>query len=327
MARKLLQTLEEKALSGNGISYEEGCRLVRLPDTSLFDILASADRIRRHFKGVDVNLCSIVNARSGLCAEDCTFCAQSSRYKTGVETYPMIPSDSIVESALAASSHGAREFSIVTSGTGVNRSQDVEILTEALGGINRETNMESCASLGIMKEETLLQLKEAGLHSYHHNLETARSFFPKICTTHDYEDDVRTVRLAKRLGFYICSGGVFGLGETWEQRVELAETLSELDVDSIPINFLNPRPSTPLEEAKNLTPRECLTIIVLYRFMLPAKDIVICGGREVNLRELQPLIFAAGANGMMMGNYLTTPGRDSRRDLNMLEDLGLRPRE
>ncbi|MFQ5329334.1 MAG: biotin synthase BioB [Thermodesulfobacteriota bacterium] len=327
MTREFLQTIEEKALSGEGISVEDGNRLVHLPDTFLFAILASAERIRRHFKGVDVNLCSIVNAKSGLCAEDCTFCSQSSRYKTGVESYPMIPSDKIVESALAASHHGAREFSIVTSGTGANRTQDVEILTEALGGIKRETNLESCASLGIMKEETLMQLKEAGLHSYHHNLETARSFFPQICTTHDYDDDVETVRMAKRLGFYICSGGLFGLGESWEQRVELAETLQELDVDSIPINFLNPRPSTPLEEAKNLTPKECLIIIALYRFMMPEKDIVICGGREVNLRELQPLIFAAGANGMMVGNYLTTPGRDSEKDLVMIADLGLRPRK
>ncbi|MFQ5585741.1 MAG: biotin synthase BioB [Thermodesulfobacteriota bacterium] len=327
MARELLHQLEEKALSGSGISTEEGRRLVRLPETNLFDILASTERIRRHFKGVDVNLCSIVNAKSGLCAEDCTFCAQSSRYNTGVDTYPMLPADRIVESARTASHHGAREFSIVTSGTGVHHSHDVDILTEALGGIDRETNLESCASLGIMKEETLMQLKEAGLHSYHHNLETARSFFPKVCTTHDYEDDVETVRLAKELGFYVCSGGVFGLGESWEQRVELAETLRELDVDSVPINFLNPRPATPLENAHNLTPRECLMIIALFRFMLPAKDIVICGGREVNLRELQPLIFAAGANGMMVGNYLTTPGRDSTKDLAMIEDLGLRPRE
>ena len=185
--------------------------------------------------------------------------------------------------------------------------------------------MESCASLGILSEETLTSLKSSGLHSFHHNLETSRSFFPNICSTHDYEDDVNAVRRAKKLGFYVCSGGIFGLGESNAHRVELADTLRELDVDSIPINFLNPRPGTPLANQSSLTPVECLKIIALFRFMLPQKDIVICGGREMNLRDLQPLIFAAGANGMMIGNYLTTFGRDHEKDLQMVKDLGLTP--
>ena len=327
MSRDFLHSLEEKALTGEGIGGDKALRLVDWADTGLYDIIASTERIRRHFKGIEVNLCSIVNAKSGRCAEDCTFCSQSSRYETGVESYPMLPADKIVASARAAREERAREFSIVTSGTGVNSDREVGILTDALEGIAGETDLESCASLGIMTEETLLKLKEAGLHSYHHNLETARSFFPEICTTHDYEDDVETVRRAKKLGFYICSGGIFGLGESWEQRIELAETLRELDVDSVPINFLNPRPATPLEKASNLTPQQCLMIIALFRFMMPAKDIVVCGGREINLRDLQPLIFAAGANGMMVGNYLTTSGRAAEDDLAMIEDLGLIPRE
>ena len=326
MIRATAKQFEEKALKGAGLSYDEGCELINLPDAHLFDILASSEKIRKVFKGDEINLCSIINAKSGLCAEDCTFCSQSVHYNTGVKTYPMVEPQKIVEAAKAALQNGAREFSIVTSGTSVSKDTDVSVLVEALQKMKNETPMERCASLGIMNVETLQKLKDAGLQSYHHNLETARSFFPNICTTHNYEDDVNTIRTAKKLGFYTCCGGVFGLGESREQRVELAETLGELDVDSIPINFLNPRSGTPLENANNLTPIECLNIIALYRFMLPAKDIVICGGRQVNLRDMQCLIFAAGANGMMIGNYLTTLGRPPEEDLRMVKDLGLRPK-
>jgi len=326
MIRATVKQFEEKVLKGEGLSYDEGCELINLPDAYLFDILASSEKVRRFLKGDEVNLCSIINAKSGLCAEDCTFCSQSLHYDTGAKTYPMVEPQRIVEAAKAASQSGAREFSIVTSGTSVSKDTDVSVLVEALQKMKNETPMERCASLGIMNVETLQKLKDAGLQSYHHNLETARSFFPNICTTHNYEDDVNTIRTAKKLGFYTCCGGVFGLGESREQRVELAETLGELDVDSIPINFLNPRAGTPLENANNLTPIECLKIIALYRFMLPTKDIIICGGRQVNLRDMQCLIFAAGANGMMIGNYLTTLGRPPEEDLRMVKDLGLRPK-
>ncbi len=326
MISDFLHDIEKEALSGKGISYDEGCTLAYIDDTHLFDILASAERIRRHFKGIEINLCSIVNAKSGLCAEDCTFCSQSIYYDTGVDTYPMITAEKIVESALEASSRGSREFSIVTSGTGIDKSKEIKTMVSAIKGIADKSEIESCASLGILKMETLKALKGSGLHSYHHNLETARSFFPNVCKTHDYDEDVNTVKMAKDLGFNVCSGGVFGLGESWEQRIELAETLREIDVNSIPINFLNPRPNTPLEDANRLTPKECLKIIALYRFMLPDKDIVICGGRDINLRDLQCLIFAAGANGMMIGNYLTTPGRSTDKDIRMVKDLGLKPR-
>ena len=324
--KTVLQKFEEKTLGGEGISYDEGCALVNLPESHILEILCSADRVRRFFKGYEVNLCSIINAKSGLCAEDCAFCSQSAHYDTGVKTYPMLEPQKIVDAAKEAVQSGAREFSIVTSGTSVDKDNDVNILLQALTEMKDEVDMERCASLGIMNEETLKRLKDAGLQSYHHNLETARSFFPNICTTHGYEEDVNTVRTAKKLGFYVCCGGVFGLGESREQRVELAVTLRELNVDSIPINFLNPRQSTPLENANNLTPIECLKIIALYRFMLPAKDIVICGGRQNNLRDMQCLIFAAGANGMMIGNYLTTMGRPPEEDLKMVRDLGLKPR-
>lgn len=326
MEKNILSAALEKGLSGTGLTTEEARALTRLPDSSLYEILSVSERVRRHHLGVEVNLCSIVNAKSGLCKEDCSFCSQSVKYSTGVDEYPMAGPEKIVTAAREAAAFGAREFSIVTSGTAIEKERDIAALSEALKSMKGEVEMERCASLGILTRETLARLKESGLESYHHNLETGRSFFPKVCTTHDYEQDVEVVRTAKELGFHVCSGGIFGLGEGWDVRVELFMTLKELGVDSIPINFLNPRPGTPLEGAKNLTPVECLRIIALGRLILPMTDIVICGGRQVNLRDLQPLIFAAGANGMMVGNYLTTPGRDPREDLQMLTDLGLRPK-
>lgn len=326
MRNSILETAYRKGLSGEGLSAHEAMILTSLPEEHLYEILAVSERVRRHHKGVEVNLCSIVNAKSGLCKEDCSFCSQSVKYDTGVREYPMAASEDIIKAAKEATAYGAREFSIVTSGSKVEKERDVAILAEALSKMKDSIDMERCASLGMLSKEVLKKLKDSGLESYHHNLETSRSFFPNICTTHDYDDDVRVVKMAKEAGFYVCSGGIFGLGESWADRIELASTLKELDVDSIPINFLNPRPGTPLEETNNLTPKECLKIIALLRLMMPKKDIVVCGGRNVNLRDLQPLIFAAGANGMMVGNYLTTPGRDPKDDLKMLADLGLKPR-
>ncbi|MFQ5442010.1 MAG: biotin synthase BioB [Thermodesulfobacteriota bacterium] len=323
---KILDIALKKGLDGTGLSTKEALEFTALPGASLYETLAITEKVRRRHRGVEVNLCSIVNAKSGLCAEDCSFCAQSVKYPTGVTTFPLAEPEAILKAAKEAEAGGAREFSIVTSGTGVEKERDVESLIETLGEMKGSINMERCASLGIVSEETLKKLKDAGLESFHHNLETSRTFFPNICTTHDYDDDMEAIRRAKALGLYVCSGGIFGLGEGWADRVELFGTLKELGVDSIPVNFLNPRPGTPLEGAENLTPMECLKIIALARLMLPAKDIVICGGRNVNLRDLQPLIFAAGANGMMIGDYLTTPGRNRGDDLQMIKDLGLTPR-
>lgn len=324
--REFLEDIGKKALSGEGMTNGEAEEFSEILEAEIFDVLPVTKKIRERFKGIEINLCGIVNAKSGLCKEDCSFCSQSVKYPTGVKEYPMVEPSVIVESAAAAEKIGAREFSIVTSGTKVSGDKDVEKLKKALEGMKDKTNLETCASLGMLDSETLKSLKDAGLHSYHHNLETSKSFFPSVCTTHEYEEDVDTIRRAKGLGLYVCSGGIFGLGESWEDRIELAETLRTLDVDCVPINFLNPRPGTPLEDAKNLTPLECLKIIALIRLMLPAKDIIVCGGREVNLRSLQNLIFASGANGMMVGNYLTTKGRDPEEDLRMIRDLGLRPR-
>jgi len=324
---EMIKKAEELALAGKGLGSDAALAIAALPDDRIYELLATTEAIRRHYKGTEVNLCGIVSAKSGLCKEDCSFCSQSTAFETDAEEYPMAEPEEIVSAALKAEKNGAREFSIVTSGTRVAKGGDLSRLTTALREMKGKTDMERCASLGNVDEDAMRELKDAGLESYHHNLETGRSFFPAVCTTHDYDDDVETIRRARKLGFYTCSGGIFGLGEAWKDRIELIETLRELDVDCVPVNFLNPRPGTPLEKAENLTPVECLKIIAVTRLMLPTKDVIICGGREVNLRDLQPLIFAAGANGMMIGNYLTTKGRAAEDDLKMLEDLGLTPKK
>jgi len=270
-----------------------------------------------------VILCSIINAKCGGCPEDCAFCSQSVHHQTDIASYPLLPSDEIIDTAKKAFSEGATEFSIVTSGRGISEEKEISSLAETFSKFNENLNIPSCASLGLLDLDTALKFKAAGLKNYHHNLETAKSFFQNICSTHTYEESVDTVRIAKSAGFRVCSGGIFGMGESPRQRVELAFILKELDVDSIPMNFLNPIPGTPLESIPPLKPLEILKTIATYRFVFPKRDITICGGREINLRDLQALMFIAGANGTMLGNYLTTRGRASQEDLQMIKDLEL----
>jgi biotin synthase len=319
--RTYIQNAAERVLSGEVLSSAEALRLVDASGPDLHLLFAEASRIREHFKGRSASLCSIINAKSGRCPENCAFCAQSSAHATNVPVYPLVDEDEIVRCALSAEKNGARCYGIITSGTGIQPGAELEKICRAVRRIKAETGIDPSCSLGILDYTTALLLKEAGMVTYHHNLETSRSFFPSICTTHDYQDDVETIRAVKRAGLRVCCGGIFGLGEEFSHRVEMAETLRELDVDTVPINFLNPVEGTRLAEAAFLTPMECLKIIALFRFMLPTKDLTVCGGREKNLRELQSWIFLAGASGMMTGNYLTTPGREPEQDRQMLTDL------
>lgn len=313
----------EKVLAGGTLSADEAAELVTAEGSDLHLLFAEASRIREHFKGDAASLCSIINAKSGRCPENCAFCAQSAHHSTNAQVYPLVDEEQIVECAKSAERNGARCYGIITSGTGIAPGAELEKICAALRRIKAETSIDPSCSLGILDEKTALTLKDAGMVTYHHNLETSRSFFPNICTTHDYEEDVETVRAVKKAGLRICCGGIFGLGEDFSHRIEMAETLRELDVDTVPINFLNPVDGTRLADAQFLTPMECLKIIAVYRFMLPGKDLTVCGGREKNLRELQSWIFLAGASGMMTGNYLTTPGREPEQDRQMLADLGL----
>lgn len=321
--REFIQNAAERVLSGDLLTAEDALRLSTVTGPDLYLLFAEASRIREEFKGNTASLCSIINAKSGRCPENCAFCAQSSAHTTNVPVYPLVDEEELVRCARSAEQNGARCYGIITSGTGIRPGAELEKICRALRRIKAETGIEPSCSLGILDSQTALMLKEAGMVTYHHNLETSRSFFPNICTTHDYQDDVETVLAVKRAGLKICCGGIFGLGEEFSHRIELAETLRELDVDTVPINFLNPVEGTRLADAAFLTPLECLTIIALYRLMLPAKDLTVCGGREKNLRELQSWIFLAGASGMMTGNYLTTPGRAPEQDHQMLTDLGM----
>ena len=317
-----LEQLKGRAMQKKSIGFDEAMTLFRLGMEKPFALIAAASEIREHFKGKKVNLCGIVNAKSGICPEDCKFCAQSAHYCTDAPQYPLIGAGEIVEKAKQAKVFGAHMFGIITSGTRIAEEEEWEEIYNTLKGI-KALGIKPCVSLGMLDKERAIELKKAGLYRYHHNLETARSFFDNICTTHEYDEDIETVMAAKEAGLSTCSGGIIGLGETMEQRIELAMTLKKIDVDSIPVNILNPRPGTPLMNEKPLPPLEILITIAIFRFILPDKDIKLCGGKEANLRQLLPLGIVAGCNSLMIGDYLTTPGRNPELDIEMIRDLGL----
>ena len=305
-------------IEGRGLT---GGEALKLWESGAAELLSGANRIRGHFKGKKVNLCRIINARSGSCSENCAFCAQSARHKTGVDIYPLV-GGTVVRSAVEDAVKGrAGCFGIVTSGKSPTGG-DVEKICSYISE-NSGRGVRLSASLGETSLEQLVKLKKSGLKRFHHNIETAESFFPNICQTHAFSDRLKTAKAVKQAGLELCCGGIFGLGETRAQRVEFAFTLKNLDADSIPLNFLNPVQGTPLSGMEPLSCGEILKSIAVTRYILPDKDISVCGGREVNLRDLQSWIFFAGANGMMTGNYLTTAGRGTEQDLKMIEDLGL----
>jgi len=309
----------------NGINQATALTILTCSEEDYFSkILPVAKALREKAYGNKISFCSITNAKSGACIEDCKFCAQSASYKGSQSpVYGLKSADKIVADARKAESFGATEFSIVTSGRGMTKEKELNTLVDALHKIHQETELESCASLGLMKEKDLKRLKEAGMINYHHNIETARSYFPNIVTTHTFDEEVESLKNAKKLGFQICCGGILGMGESLEQRVEFTFNLKEINPDSIPLNFLNPRPGTPLADLHDLKPLDCLKSISLIRLALPKKELFICGGREINLKEWQNKIFDAGASGTMLGNYLTTRGSSPNDDLKMIHNLGL----
>ncbi len=306
-------------------SIADALSLLHIPEKRFPRLLLYTDYLRKQVFGRRISLCAIINARSGRCSEDCAFCAQSGHWSARIKEYGLVSRDNILSAAHKAEEMHARRFSIVTSGKGLSSPDDQTEVLSAVEAIRRESGLLPCASLGIVDLGFLRRLKDAGLERYHHNLETAPSFFPKICTTHDYEEDMEVIRLAREAGLETCCGGIFGMGETWDQRIEFILTLRDLEVDAIPINFLNPIPGTPLSSRALLDPFECLKIIAFFRILIPGRSLIICGGREVNLGELQDWVFLAGADGLMIGDYLTTKGRSVADDLQMLKDKGLEP--
>jgi biotin synthase len=302
------------------VDWEE---IFRLDLNGLWPWLTEASRLREERNGKGISLCVIINAKSGLCPQDCAFCAQSRRSQAAIDKYPLLPRQELISAARQAALRGSARFSIVTSGRGVMSKPEQETILGAVEEIRRTTPLQVCVSLGIVGEDFLRALAAAGVHRYHHNVETAESFFPEIATAHTYEERLATIRQAQAAGLAVCVGGIFGLGESVAQRYEMAQTIQTLEVDSIPLNFLQPIAGTPLESQGLLQPLEALQIILAFRLFFPGKRLIIAGGRAGALRSLAPLMFAAGADALMTGDYLTTKGQLPTADLQMLADLGL----
>ncbi|MHB8862581.1 MAG: biotin synthase BioB [Pirellulaceae bacterium] len=305
--------------SDQPIAFDAALAVLSTPADSMPDLMALTNGLRRKQFGRKARLCSIMNAKSGACSGDCHFCAQSSRHATGVQVYPLRSSKQMADAYQEAGrSLPVDHFGIVTSGERLS-AKDVGRIRDTI----KNTRMEElrwCASLGTLDREELSALKNAGLTRFHHNLETAESFFPKICTTHTWRERLEMVRLAKSVGLETCSGGILGLGETLSQRVELAMTLRDEAVDSIPLNFLVPLPGTELEHLEPMKPMDILRTIAMFRLVNIKAEIKVCAGRA-HMRDLQSMIFFAGATGMMIGPLLTIAGRDVQSDIAMLMDL------
>jgi biotin synthase len=319
--RKKIQKVGDKVLSGGSTTKKDILPLLETKGPDIMELASVANRVRVEFTGNQIDLCSLLNAKSGRCPEDCAFCAQSVHYKTEAPAYPLMDADQMVKEAKDAQKSRTGRFCLISSGRNLNN-KEFETVLNALSQIRAETDLALDCSLGTLTQERAEALKKAGVTRYNHNLETAESHFSKICTTHSFQDRVRTIEILKGQGFSICCGGIIGLGESAQQRMELAFSLRALEIDCIPLNILNPRPGTPLEHSDPVPPLEIIKTIALFRLILPKGTLKIAGGREVNLRDLQSLALLAGANGLILGSYLTTPGRSAEDDLTMIRDLG-----
>ena len=303
----------------------EALKLYRNSEKNLQLLYKMADDLRKKHFGNKVELCSVINAKSGNCPENCAFCSQSAHNEAKVNSYPLLSADEIVRRAQAASELKAYGVTIATSGDAVDERDEFSVICDAVKRIRKQGHINPDASLGRITFDMAKRLKDAGLFRYHHNLETSRRYFSSICTTHTYDDKLRTIDIVRKAGLRLCCGGIFGMGEAAEDRIDLAFTLKELDIDSVPLNFLMPVPGTRLADTKPLAQEEILTTIAIFRMILPDKQIKLCGGRELNLKERQYDIFASGATGMMVGGYLTQAGNSIDKDLKRLEELGLEP--
>ena len=311
-----------KAEREEPLTQAEATELLELPLHRAWELQPTATQLRERHRGRHVDLCSIVNIKSGGCSEDCAFCSQSAHFKARIDRYPLMSVDGMVDAAKRAEKWQARRFCLVSAGRAM-AGDAINVICEAVRRIREETSIIPGVSLGSIGEEEMLKLKEAGLGCLHHNVETAPSHFPSICTTHPQSERIETVRRAKRLGFEVCSGGIFGMGETPDQRAEFICLLRELDPAELPLNFLNPVAGTPLGEVPRLVPLDILRIIAVARLVNPKKFIKVCAERVNNLRDLQSQIFAFGADGLMIGDFLTIAGRQPTDDLQMISDLGL----
>jgi biotin synthase len=314
-----------RALAGQVPTRAEALSVLASPDEELLAVLHAAFELRRHHHGRDVRIHVLQNAKSGLCPEDCAFCSQSARFPARVDRYALLSAEELVAGARHAAALGAVKYCMVTSTRGPSQ-RELDVICDAVRQIKAELSLNVCTSLGLLKPGQAEQLAAAGVTRFNHNLESSRAHFPEVCSTHSYDDRIATVRAAKAAGMEACCGGIMGMGESPADRVALAFELRELEVESIPVNFLDPRPGTPLAELPRLSPQDCLRCLAMFRFVNPSRDIRVAGGREVNLRQLQPLALFP-ANSIFSNGYLTTPGQGPAADQQMIADAGFRVAE
>lgn len=310
----------DRALAGQGIDHQDALRVLRADNTELLAQLAAAYRVRHHYWGNRVRLHFLLNAQSGLCPEDCHYCSQSKISSAEIEKYPLMAKDRILAAANRAHQLKAGTFCMAISGRSP-APQTFEKILDAVRAVKADYPMRVCTTLGLLNEDQAHQLKAAGVDRINHNLNTAEAHHDDICTTHGYQDRLATVKAVQAAGLTTCSGGILGMGESDDDIVNLAQSLRELNITSVPVNFLIPIKGTPFSERSELSPQRCLRILCLFRFLLPSQEIRIAGGREVHLRSQQPLALYP-ANSIFVGDYLTTAGQSATQDYAMIEDAG-----
>ncbi|MFN7181157.1 MAG: biotin synthase BioB [Planctomycetota bacterium] len=321
---KLLINIAKEALQNRTVDKDDYLKVIT--KTDIYDLMYATNQLRRFYFHDRIEVTTLLNAKSGACLEDCKFCSQSSYYRTHAPVYPLAPYQVFLDSAKYAINVKADRLCIVTSGNQLNEDefnqmcQNVKKIKEQFNG----DRIRVCCSIGMQTLERVKKLKESGVDRIHNNLETSRRMFSSLCTTHSYEDKLKTLQAIRDGGAEMCAGGVFGLGEDWEDRIDLAFDLKLFEPESVPINFLVPIKGTPFEKCQYLTPQEALKIICLYRLIFPKATIRVSGGREYNLRTLQSQIFFAGANSIVTGGYLTVKGSSPENDYQMIKDCGLK---
>lgn len=322
MVSKTIAAVADQVIAGTPVTREQADFLAATELAALEELFKGASRIRERFKGKRVRCCSIVASKVGRCGEDCAFCSQSGHFNTHVSGLTVLEPDQVLEAAREAARNGAESFGIVNSGYGPSDAE-IEHWGEVVQRVRELGSMRACASLGVVNPEQARRLAEFGVQRYNHNLQTSRRHFPNIIKTHSYDDRLDALRNLKQAGISVCSGGLFGMGETWQDRLDLAFELRDLGVEVVPLNFLIPIDGTPLEGTDTLPAMECLKIIAVFRFILSQQEIKICGGRERCIGELQDRIFEAGADSFLIGNYLTTCGRAAAEDRRVVAEQGL----
>lgn len=322
--KALIRELRERVLAGGAISFDEAMRLAAIDDPSAGEaLLEAADGITKRFRPAEPDLCSLVNAKSYLCSEDCGFCSQSSHYHTGIKRYPLLAPEEVLRAAKQSEANRVQSFCIVTSGETLSDAEFEQVF-ETFRLLRAETKLRVDGSLGNLTAEQIGRLRDAGMRRFNHNLQCSREFYPKIVSTHSYDERKETLDFLKENGVEICSGGIFGMGETREDRIKLAFELKAYPLCCLPINVLNPRPGTPLEGQAPLDPFEIVKTVAIFRFIHPAANIKLAGGRELNLGVyFQEKALRGGANGLVVGGYLTTGGNPLEEDFAMLEHAGV----